>query len=155
MALLKETIYLRYFGLRRIPLLFFVRPTILEMDDEHCVVKIPLNYWTKNHLNSMYFGALAIGADCGGGLLAMNLINKTGKKISLIFKDFNAEYLKRAEADVHFTCHDGPEIQKIIDETLQTGERVNYPMKIVATTPKKFGDEPVAKFVLTLSLKKQ
>ena len=149
----KETMYLRFYGLLRIPLLFVVRPKVLEVDDKHSIVKIPLNYWTKNHLGSMYFGTLAIGADLGGGLMAMNLIKKSGKKISLVFKDFKAEFLKRPEADVHFACHDGEEIQKIIAETIQTGKRVNYPMKITATCPKLFGTEPVAQFVLTLSLK--
>lgn len=151
--LIKQTAYLRLFGLAKIPLLFVVRPTVLELDESHCIVKIPLNYWTRNHLKCMYFGALAIGADLGGGLLAMDMIRKTGKKIGLIFKDFHADYLKRAEDDTHFACHDGQRIKKIIEETLRTGRRVNLPLHITATTPKLSGAEPVAKFVLTLSLK--
>ena len=149
----KETMYLRFYGFFRIPLLFVVRPSVLEIDDKHSVVKIPLNYWTKNHLGSMYFGTLAIGADLGGGLIATHLIKKSGKKIMLVFKDFKADFLKRPESDVHFSCNDGEEIQKVINETIKTGKRVNTPMKITATCPKLFGKEPVAQFVLTLSLK--
>lgn len=153
--LLKETLGLRLFGIKNIPLLFISSPSVLSMNENSCEVKIPLFYWTKNHLGCMYFGALAMGADLAGGLMAMNQIKKSGQKVNLLFKDFHADYLMRAEADVHFTCHDGVAIAKGVAKAIKTGERVNIPLNILATTPKKTGDEPVAKFVLTLSLKAQ
>src|SRR5258708_3990113 len=94
----KETLKLRTFGLLKIPVLFFVSPTVVELDDYRCVVKIPLTRRSKNHLGSMYFGVLAAGADCAGGLMAMKLIEEAAsrgrnrKKINLIFKDFKAEF---------------------------------------------------------------
>jgi len=102
---------------------------------------------------SMYFGTLAIGADCAGGLLAMHLISKSKKKVSIVFKDFKAEFLRRPEGDTHFTCPDGALIKKQISEALKGKKRVNKTIKIIATTPKLSGNEPVAKFELTLSLK--
>ncbi len=155
MANLKETLALRAFGLFKIPLLFSVRPTIVEVNKKRCEVKIPLNFWTRNHLKSMYFGTLAMGADCAGGLLAMQSIKASKKNVVLIFKDFHADFLKRAESDVHFICEDGAKIEKQVKETIDSGERTNQTLKIVATTPKISGDEPVAKFLLTLSLKLQ
>ena len=101
----------------------------------------------------MYFGALAVGADIAGGVLAMDLIRKSGRNISLVFKDFKAEFLKRPEGDTYFTCNDGKAIENLITETIKTGERVNMPLKITATVPEISGNEPVAEFVLTLSLK--
>ncbi len=153
MANLKETLALRAFGLFKIPLLFSARPTIIEINKKRCEVKIPLNYWTRNHLKSMYFGTLAMGADCAGGLLAMQAIRASKKNVVLIFKDFHADFLKRAEGDVHFICEDGTKIEKQVKETIASGERTNQTLKIIATTPKVSGDEPVAKFLLTLSLK--
>jgi hypothetical protein len=153
LSLLKNTLELRAYGLFKIPLLFICNPTVENLSDRSCTVRIPLNYWTRNHLKSMYFGALAMGADCAGGYLAMNLIRKSGQDISLIFKDFKAEYFKRAEDDVHFTCQNGPQIKKIIAEAIKTGKRVLTPLVVIATTPKKLGDEPVARFELGLSLK--
>lgn len=151
--LYKQTLGLRYFGIRNIPLLFICSPSVLYIDEKRCEVKIPLNYLTKNHLGCMYFGALAMGADLAGGLMAMDLIGKSKTKVSLLFKDFHADYLKRAEGDVHFKCVDGPKIHQAVQETFQTGERINIPLHVAATTPKISGEEIVAKFVLTLSLK--
>ena len=151
----KNTLALRGYGLLKIPLLFIVQPTVVSLTPDACEVRIPLNYWTRNHLKSMYFGTLAIGADCSGGVLALKNIEELskGKKVGLIFKDFQANFKKRAEADVHFHCKDGPAIRKILQKTLKTGERVDTPLKIWATTPKISGDEKVAEFILTLSLK--
>ena len=43
------------------------------------------------------------------------------------------------------------ELSKAID----TGERVNLPVPVIATVPSVFGDEPVAEFVITLSVKEK
>lgn len=153
MAQWKDTLGLWAFGLTKIPLIAFVRPSILKVDDEECVVKIPLNYWTRNHLKSMYFGTLAVGADVSGGLIAMHLIKRSGKKVQLVFKDFKANFLKRPEADVVFRCTDGKKIKRQVQETLKSKKRVNRVVKIIATTPSVSGDEPVAEFELGLSLK--
>ena len=120
-----ETLALRKFGLFKIPLLFFISPSVMELTHESVVVKIPLNRRTRNHLGSMYFGVLAAGADCAGGLVAMNLIQKSGKKMSMVFKDFEAHFLKRAEGDVHFTCRDGAAIRAMIEEAKTSGDRHN------------------------------
>lgn len=153
MLQLKQTLMLRGFSLLKIPLLFAVSPTVVSLEENSCEVKIPLGFWTKNHLGSMYFGVLAMGADCAGGVIALDLIRKSGKKIGFIFKDFKADFLRRAEADVHFHCADGTKIRRIIAQTLKTGERANATLAITATTPEISGDEPVAKFLITLSLK--
>lgn len=152
---LKATLMLRAFGLFKIPMILFVGPRVVEMNAERCVLAIPLGYRTRNHLGGMYFGTLATGADCAGGLAAMDRIRASGADVSLIFKDFHAEFLKRAEADVLFTCADGARIAEQVDAAVKSSERVSFPVHITATCPKTFGDEPVAKFVLTLSLKRR
>lgn len=150
---IKATWFIRIFGLTKVPLIFYCRPSVIKLTEETTVIKIPFKRRNRNHLKSMYFGTLAVGADVAGGVLAMNLIRKSGRKISLVFKDFKADFLKRPEGDTYFTCNDGQAVKNLIDETIRTGERVNMPLKITATVPKILGDEPVAEFVLTLSLK--
>jgi hypothetical protein len=39
--------------------------------------------------------------------------------------------------------------------TLESGEREEATVHVVATVPSKLGDEPVARFELTLSLKRR
>ena len=147
-----NTLYLRYFGFRKIPLLFYVRPSVVEKTPETVAIRIPLRRRTKNHHGSMYFAALAIGADCAVGLLAVELINRQPEKITFIFKDFNAQFYRRACADVVFRCDQGREIEALVKQAISCKERVEMPLDAIATVPSE-SDEPVARFRLTLSLK--
>lgn len=151
----RDTFYLRAFGLLKVPVLFFISPTVEELSATRCMVRVPLNKRTKNHLNSMYFGVLAAGADCAGGLIAMRQIQDEGDLVSLVFKDFQANFLKRAEGDTLFTCEDGEAIRKLVQKATESGERESMPVRVVATVPSKLGNEPVAEFTLTLSLKRK
>lgn len=154
-ASMRDTLYLRTFGFLKIPLLFWVRPKVLELSETTTRVLIPLGYRTKNHLGSMYFGVLATGADCAGGLSAMKQIMSSGRNVSLAFKSFQANFLKRPEDDVIFTCTQGLEIKDFVQKVLASEERLNLPVKITATCPSKSGDEPVAEFILELSLRRK
>lgn len=150
---MQNTAFVRLFGLTKVPLIYWCNPSVVRMDDEVCEIKIPLTRKTKNHLNSMYFGVLCVGADIAGGFGAMNEITKAKRNISLAFKDFKANFLKRPEADVHFRCTQIPELKKFVQEVIASGERMNFPVKIIAVCPKINPDEVVAEFELTLSLK--
>ncbi len=152
---MNPTMKIRLFGFLKIPMLYFARPTVVDLTAERVEVKIRLGRRTRNHLRSMYFGVLAVGADCAGGLIAMECIDASGEKVSLIFKDFKADFLKRAEGDVHFTCAQGQEIAALVERTIASGEREEMPVRVTATVPSLLGEEPVAEFVLTLSLKKR
>lgn len=139
----------------RVPLLFSVRPKVVELNERRAAVKIPLNRWTRNHLGSMYFGTLAIGADCVVGILAFYAIQRRkAKKVHLSFKDFQAEFLRRPEGSVLFCCDAGPEIEALVDEVLHTGERKNLTVPAYAALAKN-PEQVVARFLLTLSLKRK
>ncbi|MBK7292535.1 MAG: DUF4442 domain-containing protein [Holophagaceae bacterium] len=147
---------MRLFGWLKIPLLASVHPSVVELSDTRCIVRVPLRRWTRNHLGSMYFGALAIGADCAGGLLAMEEIRRSGDGVSLVFKAFQAQFLKRPESDVYFICEEGEAIRQQVARALASEERITEPMHIQAAV--RLPDdsfEPVAEFTLELSLKRR
>jgi acyl-coenzyme A thioesterase PaaI-like protein len=150
-----ETLRLRLWTLAKIPLLFFLRPSVVEATAERTVVRIPLTRRSRNHLGSMYFGALCAGADLAGALTAMRRIEASGRKISLVFKDVKAEFFKRVESDALFTCGDGAAVAALVLKAIESGEREELPVRIVATAPDALGDEPAAAFLLTLSIKRR
>jgi acyl-coenzyme A thioesterase PaaI-like protein len=152
---LTETTRLRLWTLRKIPLLFFLRPQVVEVGSTRCVIRIPLRRRSRNHLGSMYFGALCAGADLAGALMAIRRIDASGARVSLIFKDVRAQFHKRAEGDVQFACEDGAAIGDLVRRAVESGEREELPVAVVATVPEKLGTEPVAEFVLTLSIKRR
>ncbi|NUM88064.1 MAG: DUF4442 domain-containing protein [Bdellovibrionales bacterium] len=155
LSLLKQTLLLRAFALLRIPMIAWVRPTVLQLDADRAVVRVPLFRHTRNHLRSMYFGALATGADCAVGLHAMHVMREIlPKPLHFSFKSFQAEFHRRAEDDVIFVCHEGRLIREKVEEAARTKERVSFPVKATAHVGSA-SSEPVASFVLELSLKKK
>lgn len=137
-------------GKFKIPILGFTNPKLISIDEREVVMKIKYRRRTKNHLNSMYFGALAVGADTAAGIHAFYLGAQKGYKVSLAFKSCHADFLKRAETDVLFVCKEGQKIAQQMETSLQTGERQNEPIFVEAFNT---DDELVATFVMVLSLK--
>lgn len=150
----KANIYLKFFGFFKVPFIWLTRAKVLHLDDNRVEIKIPLKRSTKNHLNSMYFGALAIGADVAGGFMAMTKAKKKNIRISLAFKHVEGNFIQRAESDVHFICNDGAVIDKMLATTMETGERVNESVRITAVCPAIYSSQAVAEFDLTLSVKR-
>ena len=149
----KANLKFKLVGLFKIRMLGFVNAKLVEYSEQKTVVRVPLNRKTRNHLGSVYIGALAVGADVTGAWLVFDYLDKTKKKVSIVFKDLRAEFLKRADGDVHFTCLDGPEVLASFNQTILDGERKNIPLTVTATVPSKYGEEPVATFVMTLSMR--
>lgn len=152
-SLRKANWFLKLFAWRYIPLIGFCSPKIIRMDDKTVEVTMPHKWRTKNHLGSIYFGALAIGADLAGAFLVFTKAKARGVDANFAFKDVEGKFLKRPEGRVHFISHDGDVIDQMLDESIATGERVNRTVSVVVTCPEKNGDDVMASFTLTLSIK--
>jgi Domain of unknown function (DUF4442) len=153
---MKPTTLVRLWSLRNVFLLWLVSPKVLELSENRCVVRIPLNWRTRRRdIRAMYLGTLCMGADVAAGLISFKLVMDRKLNVSFVFKDIRGEFLKRADGDVVFTNDDGPMIQDLVRRAMETGERQEATVHVTATVPEKYGDEPVAKFELTLSLKKR
>jgi len=139
----------------KIPLIGFCSPRVLEADGEKTILKVPLNWRTKNHLGAMYFGALAIGAELCIAMLAVKKIQESGQRIDFLFKDFKADFLKRAEGDVHFICEQAQTVIEQIESAKHSEERINRTMVAYAIVPSVSLTEKVATFELTLSVKRR
>ena len=137
----------------QIPVICYCHPQIIHFDDEYCTLRIPLNWRTRNHVQSMYIGVFTVGADLTGGLLTLTSIRKRKRKVVLIFKDFHANFFKRAEQDVIFICRDGAAIDQAVQQAVDKGERINLPINITAMVSQDSENDPVANFRLTLSMK--
>lgn len=153
MDLFKEKLAVFAFSVFKVPLLGFVSPKLVEFTDEKTVLKVKLNYITKNHLGSMYFGAIAMAAEAAVAISAFNEIRKSGQKVDLIFKDFQIDFLKRVETDAHFICDQTSKVRELVLQTIQTGERVSGTCEGQVVAKVNGVDEVVSKYQITLSLK--
>lgn len=149
---LKLTFFINMYGLVKIPLVLFIGPRVVESTAQKFILKVPLSRRVKNHLNSMYFGALAIGAELSIAAAAVVAITESKQKIDFVFKDFKADFLKRGEGDVFFVFEDVETVVQLIQDSLSSEERLEKKMKGYAYVPAK-SSEPIMTYELTLSVK--
>ncbi len=137
-------------GKFRIPLIGYTGVSLTELNDSTAKVTVKLKRRTKNHLNSMYFGALAIGADVAGGIHAFYYAQLHNCKVSFAFKGMSCEFNLRAESDCTFVSNDGAKVEAAILKSIETQERVNE-----TTTVQVYdaNQELVATFELVVSVK--
>lgn len=141
---------LRIMGWWYIPLIGYVRPKLEEIDDHKAVLSIRLRRRTKNHLKSMYFGALAVGADVAAGLHAFYFSERLHVRPSFAFKSMKADFHKRAMGTVWFTCEDGQKVRQVVETAKDSGERQNA---FVTVTARTADGEVVAVFAMEISVK--
>lgn len=137
----------------KVPLLFATSPKIIELTDTTTTVYLPLKRKNKNHVGSMYFGALAMGAELSVALMAIKGTQESKHKVTFIFKDFTAQFLKRADKGVYFTCEEAGEAMALVKEAEGSSERVEKTLNGYAYTDQKT-KEPILTYALTLSLKR-
>lgn len=149
-----NTAAVRLWSLQNVFLLWLVKPSVIEVNERRCVIRIPLNWRTRRRdIHAMYLGVLCMGGDVASGLIAFHLARERKLPFSFVFKDMTASFLKRAEGDVLFTNEDGAVVEDLMRRATVTGERVEATVNVTATVPSKLGDEPVAKFAMTLSIR--
>jgi acyl-coenzyme A thioesterase PaaI-like protein len=148
---LKFTALINLIALAKLPLLAFITPEFVEINDKRCVVKVRKGYRTRNHLNSMYFGALAMGAELSIAAVAIQAIQESGQPVDFIFKDFEAKFLKRGDAHVLFTCDQVQGVRQLVNQAAEATERFEKTFEGFAKTIKS--DEPIMTYRLTLSVK--
>ncbi len=137
-------------GIFKIPMIAFVRPKLMQLDENTSKVNVRLRRRTKNHLNSMYFGSLAVGADVAAGLHAFYFAELSGTRISFAFKAVKSEFHKRAMSDVQFISNEGQKVKATFDEAVRTKERIN---KWIHVDVKDSNNELVATFEMEISVK--
>ncbi len=151
--MLRFKLFFWYFCHFKIALLGYLKPRLIKLTEEEIVIRLPLNRRSRNHLNSMYFGALAAGADLAGGLHGFYQAYLAHCKIALVFKSFQANFLRRPESDVYFICSEGKTVAAMIKEAQRTKERINQSIQIEAYTDYPQRQDKVADFTLEISLK--
>jgi acyl-coenzyme A thioesterase PaaI-like protein len=141
---------LRLMGWFYIPLLGFVRPKLELINDDEAVVSIRLRRRTRNHLKSMYFGALAVGADVAAGLHAFYFSDELGVKPAFVFRSMKGTFHKRAMGTVWFTSSDGQKVKETVLLAQTSGERQHALVTVEARTA---DGESVATFEMEISIK--
>ncbi|WP_425638547.1 DUF4442 domain-containing protein [Algoriphagus yeomjeoni] len=140
-----------WFGmLIKLPSAIFWKFRIKELDAEKCVVTIPYSWRTQNPFKSIYFAAMAGAAELSTGALCQLAISGLGK-YSMLVVDFRAEYFKKANQKITFTCEQGQELFALL-AALEPNDTGKLTMISTGKNPQQ---EEVARFYVTWSFKRK
>ncbi|SDA73824.1 protein of unknown function [Algoriphagus alkaliphilus] len=134
----------------KLPSAVFWRLRIKDLTTEKCEVTIPFFWRSQNPFKSIYFAALAGAAELSTGALCQLALAGKGQ-FSMLVVDFRAEFSKKANSKITFSCTQGEELFELI-EHLEVGESAQLTM---ISTGQNQGDETVARFFVTWSFKRK
>jgi hypothetical protein len=72
-----------------------------------------------------------MAAELTTGAMVMNQIRKSGRNISMLVANNNANFSKKATGKITFTCEEGHLIAEAIKKTIETGEGQTVWMKSI------------------------
>ena len=141
-------------GMFKIRMLGYVGPKVVEISKEKVILKIKLSRRSRNHLGSMYLGALVVGADLVAGLPYAYLATENKVKFSLAFKNLSSQYHRRPDSDVFFEVKDLSIFENLLEQGIASKERITKDIAVKAFVHYGKPEEVhVADFVMGLSVK--
>jgi acyl-coenzyme A thioesterase PaaI-like protein len=137
------------FQIMKLPASWFVGIHVVEVNATRAVVSLPFRWSSTNPFKSIYFAALCAAAEMSTGLLVLIGIEEHGN-FSMLVKNFEAEFIKKANTATRFVCDDGTILQSKIDDSVVS----KVPFEIVLTsTGYNTSDEVVCTMKVTWALK--
>jgi len=101
------------------------------MDHTKAVATVKHRWFNQNPFNSMFWAVQGMAAEFTTGIMVTTQIQETGKKISMLVQNNNANFSKKATGRITFTCEDGHLIKDALARTIETGEGQTIWMKSV------------------------
>lgn len=102
-----------------------------SIDKNTCVVSVKHRWINQNPYNSMFWAVQGMAAELTTGAMVTAAIAETGKRISMLVANNNANFSKKATGRITFTCTEGHLIKDAIDKTVETGEGQTIWMNVV------------------------
>ncbi|WP_298481133.1 DUF4442 domain-containing protein [uncultured Maribacter sp.] len=93
-----------------------------SIDKKRAVVTVTHKWVNQNPFKSMFWAVQGMAAELSTGAMMIDQIKDSGKKISMLVANNNANFSKKATGKITFICEDGDKIKEAIEKTIATGE---------------------------------
>jgi hypothetical protein len=110
------------FMLYKLPSAYFCGVRVASISDEKAAVKVKHRWINQNPFNSLYWAVQGMASEFASGILVMQEIKKSDRKISMLVTHQEGKFLKKATGKITFECNDGILIKETIEKSIDTGE---------------------------------
>lgn len=112
---------MRLFLFWKLPAAWFMGIGVRACDEERAVVALPYGWRSQNPFRSTYFAAQCAAGELSTGLLCLTHLQEQ-PPVSMLVTRVEAEFFKKADATLLFTCTAGKEVAQLVGRILQSGE---------------------------------
>ncbi len=123
---------------------------LIHLDEKKSVSEVPFRWCNKNPFKSMYFAVQSMAAELSTAAPALMALKGNEKNIAYIIVDVKAEFFKKAQSKVTFSCMDYDKFHNAISQLSQPDDRVTVTAKTVGRDAE---NNEVALFYFTWSFK--
>ena len=106
----------------KLPLGWWSGMRVKSLTDTTAIVKITHKWINQNPFKSMFWAAQGMAAEMSTGVLVMQEIEHSKRKVSMLVTHQESDFFKKATGTILFTCQGGIQIRKAIQESVKTGE---------------------------------
>jgi len=106
----------------KLPSAFLVGVRLKSITKEKATVKVMHRWINQNPFKSMFWAVQGMASELSTGILVMQNIKESDKKISMLVTNMNAVFTKKATGKIVFECNDGLLIRETINKAIETKE---------------------------------
>ncbi|UII75416.1 DUF4442 domain-containing protein [Flagellimonas sp. HMM57] len=115
----------------KLPSAWWCGVRVKSIDSKKTVTTVTHRWVNQNPFKSMFWAVQGMAAELSTGAMVINQIQDSGRKISMLVLNNNANFSKKATGKITFTCEDGHLITDAIQKSIETGEGQTIWMKSV------------------------
>ncbi len=110
------------FTFLKLPAAWWCGVRLKYLDEQKAIATVTYKWINQNPFNSMFWAVQGMAAELCTGAMVAEQIKQSGKKISMLVANNNANFSKKATGKITFTCEDGHLVAAAIHKTISTGE---------------------------------
>jgi hypothetical protein len=113
---------INFFTLFKLPSAYICGIKVKSITEEKSMVTVKHRWINQNPFKSMFWAVQGMAAELSTGILVMQSIDTSKRKVSMLVTNMNATFTKKATGRIVFECNDGVVIKEAIQRSVETGE---------------------------------
>jgi len=148
--IVRHPVKYRLFLLSKLPMAYIAGLKVTGINETSAIVSVRYKWVNQNPFRSIYFAVLSMAAELSTGLLAFGHIYQRQPAVSMLVVNVQMSFHKKATGTILFTCNNGDDIIKAIEQAIVTNESQTV---ACTSTGRNEQQEIVAECIITWSFK--
>ena len=104
----------------KLPSVWWCGIRVRAISSESCSSNVRLGWFNKNPFKSLFWAVQGMAAELTTGILIMQAITASKKRISMLVLNNKANFSKKAKGLISFNCYQGEKINEVINRLLES-----------------------------------